>query len=273
MLALGSGCGEQWRRLWSVCRGNGTFVSYDDVTGCTGPGCNYYIPNSLTPQQMCDGLGGNSPDLCVRGVIEALAPLFAEKLAIAALLQPALLLVCFEMGWIARASKAIYARTDGIIRGNLDLEIAAALTHVELALVYGLVLPIVLPLAALSMATHAWAFDRLLRGRNVIALPCAAPPMAYLQVTLVLQAALGAWFFGSAESVGAGAAVGVLALLGAARFGCGGRTDHRRTAPLRLVANERGVRLTMLLPQAGGGSGGGGAAGVGDAATDYALMT
>ena len=57
--------------------------------------------------------------------------------------------------------------------------------------------------------------DRLLRGRNVVALPCAAPPMAYLQVPLLLQAALGAWFFGSTESVGAGAAVGVLALLGA----------------------------------------------------------
>ena len=40
-----------------------------------------------------------------------------------------------------------------------------------------------------------------------------------------------------------------------------------------LVANERGVRLTMLRPQAEGGSGGGGAVGVGDAATDYALMT
>ena len=97
--------------------------------------------------------------------------------------------------------------------------------------------------------------------------------MAYLQVPLLLQAALGAWFFGSAESAGAGAAVGVLALLGAARFGCRGRADPRRTAPLRLVANERGVRLTMLRPQAGGGSGGGGAVGVGDAATDYALMT
>ena len=106
-----------------------------------------------------------------------------------------------------------------------------------------------------------------------MALPCAAPPMAYLQVPLLLQAALGAWFFGSTESVGAGAAVGVLALLGAARFGCGGQTDRRRPAPLRLVANERGVRLTMLRPQAEGGSGGGGAVGVGDAATDYALMT
>ena len=65
----------------------------------------------------------------------------------------------------------------------------------------------------------------------------------------------------------------MLVLLGAVRFGCGGQADPRRVASVRLVSNERGVRLTMLRPQAEGGSGGGGAAGVGDAATDYALMT
>ena len=120
-----------------------------------------------------------------------------------------------------------------------------------------------LPLAALSMATHAWVFERMLRERGIVALPCAAPPMAYLQVPLLLQAALGAWFFGSAEGEGAGAAVGVLALLGAVRFGCGGQVGAGRAAPVRLVANERGVRLTMLRPQTGGG----------DTVTDYALMT
>ena len=129
-------------------------------------------------------------------------------------------------------------------------------------------MPIVLPIAALSMATHAWVFDRLLRDGGVVALSCAAPPLAYLQVPLLLQAALGAWFFGSAESVGAGAAVGVLALLSAAWFGCGGQAGHAE--PLRLVVNERGVRLTML--QAGDGSGAGDEDGA-IAATDYALMT
>ena len=38
---------------------------------------------------------------------------------------------------------------DDTVRVNLDLEFAAALTHIELALVYGLALPIALPLAAL----------------------------------------------------------------------------------------------------------------------------
>ena len=75
------------------------------------------------------------------------------------------MLVCFEMGWVAWANKAIFGRPDDTVRVNLDLEFAAALTHIELALVYGLALPIALPLAALSMATHAWVFDRLLRGR------------------------------------------------------------------------------------------------------------
>ena len=91
---------------------------------------------------------------------------------------------------------------------------------------------------------------------------------AYLQVSLLLQAALGAWFFGSAESAGAGAAVGVLALIGVARFGCGGQTDLRRAVSARVVVNERGVRLTMLGPQEE--DSGGDAVGT---ATDYALMT
>ena len=129
---------------------------------------------ALSPQQLCDGLGGDSPALCVRGVIEALAPLFAENIAIAALLQPALLLVCFEMGWAARVSRVIYGGTDGKFRAGLDLEFAAALAHIDLALVYGLALPIVLPLAALSMAMHAWVFDRLLRGGSARAQESAA---------------------------------------------------------------------------------------------------
>ena len=82
--------------------------------------------------------------------------------------------------------------------------------------------------------------------------------------------ALGAWFFGSAESAGAGAAVGVLALLGVARFGCGGQAGARRAAPARLVANERGVRLTMLGPQAEDSGGGAGAV---DTVAEYTLMT
>ena len=67
----------------------------------------------------------------------------------------------------------------------------------------------------------------------------------------------------STESAGAGVAVGVLALLGAAWFGCGGQAGARRAAPMHLVANERGVRLTMLPAQAQGGN----------TATNYALMT
>ena len=73
----------------------------------------------------------------------------------AALLQLALLLVCFETGWAARVSRAVYGGTDGKFRAGLDLEFAAALAHIDLALVYGLALPIVLPLAPASQAVPA----------------------------------------------------------------------------------------------------------------------
>ena len=177
------------------------------------------------------------------------------------------------MGLLARTSKAIYNHADGVFRANLDLEFASTLTHIDLALVYGLALPIVLPLAALSMATHAWVFDRLLRQQSVVALPCAAAPAAYLQVPLVLQAALGAWFFCSTESVGVGVGVGVMALLGAVLFNCGGRgrAALRRGVAAHFVANERGVRLTVLRP--GVRHGCDCVAGGGNTATNYSLMT
>ena len=70
------------------------------------------------------------------------------------------------------------------------------------------------------------------------------------------------------EGVGAGAAVGVLALLGAVWFGRGEQVDPRRAAP----AKERGVRLAMLRQEEIGG-GGGAAEGDTVTATDYALMT
>ena len=68
--------------------------------------------------------------------------------------------------------------------------------------------------------------------------------------------------------LGAGAAVGVLALLGAVRFGFGGQTNLRRAAPVRLVTNKRGV---LLEPQEG--SADGGDARVVDTITDYALLS
>ena len=67
--------------------------------------------------------------------------------------------------------------------------------------------------------------------------------------------------------------MGVLALLGAARFGCGEQADSRRAAPERLLANERGVRLAMLRPQEEAEVGYGAGAGAVETVTGYALMT
>ena len=126
-----------------MCSGaSNTTVRYDDATGCHpagGAGCDYYIPGSvgaapaLTAEQLCGGgLGGGvGSGRCARGVLEALAPLFAEKLAIAACLQPALLLLFFASGAAGWTSKAFYGRADGRYRVGLDLEFAAALSQME----------------------------------------------------------------------------------------------------------------------------------------------
>ena len=101
---------------------------------------------------------------------------------------------------------------------ELDLEFAMVLTWVEMALVYGIVLPVVLPIATLAMAAHMFTFRWLVVHRGVPALPGTLPPTAYLQVALVLQAMLSVWFFnasemsGSASSVMTGVAVSIVVI-------------------------------------------------------------
>ena len=101
VLLLAEGCGGRWKSMWVACHGNNTFASYNETAGCTGRGCQYYIasgtvgsPAALTARQLCTANDntGLASERCVRNAIEALAPLFAEKMAIAAFLQPACLL-------------------------------------------------------------------------------------------------------------------------------------------------------------------------------------
>ena len=206
----------------------------------------------LTPQQLCAGAtdGGYANPRCVRNAIEALAPLFAEKLAIAAFIQPACLLLFVESGLAGWASRALHGRADGRFRAVLDMEFASTLAHIELALFYGLVLPIVLPMAALSMASHRFVFDFLLRHRGAGTLSCASPPVRYLQVSLLLQAGLATWFFAAVEGADVGAAVGVLTFLGAACWLRGARRSRPAQTVLEenvaLVSSERGLWVTLI---------------------------
>ena len=122
-------------------------------------------------------------------------------------------------------------RPDGNVRVGLDFEFAATLAQFDVALFYGLVLPIVLPIAALSMATHWAVFSFLHRERGVRVLPCASPPVSYLQATILLQAMLATWFFSAVEGIACGAAVGIATLPAALCWLCGtrGTLTVRRT--------------------------------------------
>ena len=147
----------------------------------------------------------------------------------------------------------MYRRGAGGIRIGLDLEFAATLAQTEAALFYGLALPIILPLAALSCASHWLAFDFLFKQRQVHALPIASPPIRYLQLSVVLQAASATWLFGTTQSLTLGITVGVTVYLGAALafFGCGRfwskiGARRRQLSTLKFVTNHRGLRLTNL---------------------------
>ena len=148
---------------------------------------------------------------------------------------------------------------------GLDLEFAAVLAT-KIALIYGVALPIILPIAALSLVSHLWVFGFLIRTGFVRALPCAAPPPAeYLFVSLLLQAAIVAWFFAS-TAVGHAtttAVVGTLVFCPVLYALCRYYTLCRRCSPtgrgqtvnrgqLGMVLTDSGVRLTEIGDNEGG---------------------
>eukprot|EP00937_MAST-01D_sp_MAST-1D-sp2_P003855 g3855.t1 len=270
-LLLSAECGGRWTALWSVCSGgSATATRYNVTTGChpaNSSGCAFYIPGGpdgstpvLAAAQLCTR--GTARDLasgrCARGVLEVLVPLFAEKLAIAACLQPACLLLFFESGAASWMSKALYGRHDETFGVGLDLEFAAALSQMELALVYGVALPLMLPIAALSMCTHRAVFCWLLRrgrgGRGgAVALPCGSPPLWWLSVSVALQAALAAWVFAATQGAAYGWAMGVVASGAVAanvtgvRWRCARARGRTKSA---ITVNERGLRLTIMDAEA-----------------------
>ena len=142
---------------------------------------------------------------------------------------------------------------------------------IELALVYGLAAPIVLPLAAATAATHYVVTRWLLLHRGVPLVQCAAPPLWYLQLAPALQAALATWFFSATQGAAYGWTVGIVTwgIVVANAAGVWHWYAHldssKPAAAPAIVENERGVRLTML--------GGPGAVGTGAAGeAQYALM-
>jgi hypothetical protein len=210
MLLLGQSCGERWKSMWLPCHGNSNEFNVPlPVSERPLKGQDGYVPKTFvfTTAELCLQEPKYGTSECVRSTIEALAPLFAQKMVLASCLQPACLLLFYESGmadWIARRR--------GGYRVRLDLEFAMVLTWVEMGLVYGLVLPAVLPVAALAMGVHWFTFRWLVVHRDVPCLPGTLPPTAYLQVALALQAVLATWFFNATASRSTGTAVTVVSL-------------------------------------------------------------
>ena len=94
---------------------------------------------------------------------------------------------------------------------EIDLEFAAVLGQMQVALFYSVAMPVLLPIVAISLATHRAAFRWLLQDRVAVATTCASPPVGWLLLSLALQAMLVMWFFGAAQGLAYGLAVGTIA--------------------------------------------------------------
>ena len=230
VIFLSDGCYANWTYFWTVCHSKST-LNYTAPTGCHPPtsvACQYYIPQghgaegayTTNVQEICDGtlqsgaLKGMTDPRCVRDVLDALLPILSEKFAIAVFLQPACMLWAFQSGLSGWLSRHIYGHASGKFHQGVDFEVAALFAQVEIAFVYGFAFPILLLLATMSMAVHWLAFAYIVAADDVVVLPLAMPPIRYLHIALLLQAALATWLFTTTQSAGAGAIVGVVA------FGC-----------------------------------------------------
>ena len=171
VVLLADECGQWWKDLWNTCRVPES-PYFDIKTGITAP------EYAFTTSELCSKTGSAASGQCARSLIMILGPLFAEKMAIAAFIQPALLLLFFETG-IARRLHFIMSKPDGdshqSYRMNFDLEFATVITWIEMALLYGYALPLILPLAATALGAHWLVYTWLLLQGKAGTYPCVLP--------------------------------------------------------------------------------------------------
>ena len=195
MLLMGQDCGQRWKSLWLPCRSNSTeFNVPRPPTEIRVDPLNPPPKDLFSSADLCTEIPAYGSSRCVRATIEALAPLFVEKMAIAACLQPAMLIMYFESGLAKFVAERLRGHKGGY-RARLDFEFAMVMTWVEMALVYGIVLPIALPIAAMALLSNQLVFHWLVQHRGMNTVPVVLPPLMYVQVGLVMQAVVVTWFF------------------------------------------------------------------------------
>ena len=156
-ILLHENCYGGWRWFWLVCTPGSPEEAKFRLT--FGPQTIIDPATDLCPPRQ----GWWRQGRCSRSLIESLGPLFMEKLALRAFLQPVTTLVTFMASQKDDAKGELYIEVKGKrVRtcGSLELQNQYALlvTLVEMGLLWGALVPLLLPLVWISVATNLLVF-------------------------------------------------------------------------------------------------------------------
>ena len=246
IVVFSNSCGRSWLRLWNKCSNPNDLdvvgPSVDDTplfdrscfTMPSGQSFSkgYTEPETLVsgtttcnlPSTTVDEKSHEQPGQCGRAVIETLAPLLINKMAISVFLVPAVTILRWRLlplgvrGTIRRLFKKPAALQAKGKRLSLDNLMAQHLTWFDLAIVFGPHIPLLLPLTLATLAMSRWT-HRL--GIEALGLAETRADHARLSTWYVLmgvmwQQALSAFVFAGATITGwqAVVAVGVVVCTG-----------------------------------------------------------
>jgi len=137
------------------------------------------------------------PD-CPRALIDSLGQLLLQKLLFTAFVGPVLVLV-LNTRTVRRCkecfARKVFRKQNYEATTDQDSEVVGIIMVLEIALVFGFVLPLMIPAAAFAFALHAYAFQYGLQQQNVTLKQEAIPSVRYLWFSMLLGAGLVTWMF------------------------------------------------------------------------------
>lgn len=186
-LALNQQCFGLWLQLWGPCRDADTF----DITVMT-----FGIVTRVTQHDDVCWPGYSSQ--CPRALVDSLGVLLLQKLLFTAFVGP-VLVVLLNFRTVRKCKECLFRKE---ATTDQDTEVVGIVMVLEIVLVFGFVMPCVLPVAALAFALHACAFEFGLKHQGVVLKEEVAPPVTYLWFSMALGAGLVAWMYAAFDWTG-----------------------------------------------------------------------
>ena len=191
LMLLGTDCMSKWLWFWAPCQD----VSNFNVTMLSGQNAI----KILSYEDICITSAMSdyaSAGRCSRFVIAGLGELAVSKLVFTAFVAPGVsLFLSFPRVSAMMESVIRIVHPEYRSSKSLDVELAGLVMLMELALVFGVLVPLVAPLVAIALATQLATFHLAREQFGLQVQYDACPRFDYLAVSLCLGNGLTGWFF------------------------------------------------------------------------------